>query len=212
MLAINSCVIDSSFDCQAIEAQQQPPAQLLVDRVMPIADRRLRHLRDQRLGIAQQQMHRRTEAPELALEQFGLEPHAVPRALHDGAAGRGVAAHEQRNAEDAFVAHDGDFGRRAVLHDVEQRHDGRGREIDVAQLRPRFVEDLAELHGNWLEMRDEPLVVALRQRGEKMIPAGTGTGRRRRALAAVGPRGRRASGGAGGFVGCHPRSVDHFAG
>src|ERR1700676_4042779 len=46
---------------QAIETEQQPPAQLLVDRMMPIAYRRLRHLDDQRLGVAQQKMHRGTE-------------------------------------------------------------------------------------------------------------------------------------------------------
>ena len=44
---------------QPVQAQQQPAAQLLVERVVPVADRRLRHLRDQRLGVAQQQVQHR---------------------------------------------------------------------------------------------------------------------------------------------------------
>jgi hypothetical protein len=40
---------------EAIERQQQPAAQLLVHRVMAIAHRGLRHLRDQGLRVAQQQ-------------------------------------------------------------------------------------------------------------------------------------------------------------
>jgi hypothetical protein len=39
---------------QAVDTEQQPPAQLLVDRVVPVANGSLGHLRDQRLGIAQQ--------------------------------------------------------------------------------------------------------------------------------------------------------------
>jgi hypothetical protein len=41
---------------QAVEAQQQPAAELLVERMMPVAHRRLRHLGQQGLGVAQQQM------------------------------------------------------------------------------------------------------------------------------------------------------------
>jgi hypothetical protein len=44
MLAINSCVIESSFDAKTIQAEQQPSAQLLIDRMVPIADRGLCHL------------------------------------------------------------------------------------------------------------------------------------------------------------------------
>src|SRR6202521_59477 len=92
---------------QTIEAQQQPSAQLLVDRMMPIAYRRLRHLGDQRLGVAQQEVHGRAETPELILEQSGLEPESMPGALHHRAAGRGLAAHEQGYAENTLVTYDG---------------------------------------------------------------------------------------------------------
>src|ERR1700738_2187279 len=126
--------------------------------MMPVAYRRLRHLGDERLGVAQQKMHGRSETPELILEQFGLEPESVPRALHHRAAGRGLAAHEQGYAENTLVTYDSDFSGRAILHDVEQRKDGGGGEIDVAQLDPGFIENLAELHRYQFEMGCEPLV------------------------------------------------------
>ena len=49
---------------QTIQAQQQPAAQLLVERMMAVADRGLRHLRDQRLRVAQQQVQQRAGAVE----------------------------------------------------------------------------------------------------------------------------------------------------
>ena len=41
---------------QAVQAEQQPPAQLLVQRVVAVAHGRLGHLRNQGLGVAQQQV------------------------------------------------------------------------------------------------------------------------------------------------------------
>jgi hypothetical protein len=46
--------MDSSLDSKTIQAEQQPAVQLLVDQMVPIANSRLRHLGDQRLGVAQQ--------------------------------------------------------------------------------------------------------------------------------------------------------------
>ena len=54
-------------------------------------------------------MEHRPEALELVFQNLGLQPVAVTCALHDGAAGRGFTAHEQRYAEDALVADDGDL-------------------------------------------------------------------------------------------------------
>ena len=70
MFAISSWVIASSLRRQPVQAQQQPAAQLLLDRMMPVADRGLRHLRDQRLRVAQQQVLHRAAALELLLEQL----------------------------------------------------------------------------------------------------------------------------------------------
>ncbi|MNR17658.1 hypothetical protein D3C85_1343360 [compost metagenome] len=53
---------------QAIERQQQPAAQLLVDGVVAVAHCRLGHLRDQGLGVAQHQQQHFFMAVELVLE------------------------------------------------------------------------------------------------------------------------------------------------
>jgi hypothetical protein len=52
------------------------------------------------------------------------------------AAGRGFAPHEQGDADDALVAHHGDFRRGAILHDVEQGDDGIDGEIGVMRRMP----------------------------------------------------------------------------
>ena len=137
MLAISSCVIVSEFDGQPVQAQQQRAAQLLLHRVVPVADGGLRHLRDQRLGVAQQQAHHRAGAAEFLLQQLRLQAVAVAGAAHHGAAGRGVAAHEHRDAHHALVADHGDFGGCAVLQHIQQGNDAGGREIHVlASARP----------------------------------------------------------------------------
>ena len=120
--------------------------------MVPIAHGRLRHLGDQCLGVSQQKVHRRPEAPELILQQFGLEPESIPGALHHRAAGRGLAAHEQGNAEDTLVTYDSDLSGCAIFHDVQQRKDGSGREIDIPQLDTGFIKDFAEIHRHQFQM------------------------------------------------------------
>ena len=107
---------------QTIQAQQQPTAQLLVKRVVAIANRRLRHLRDQRLRVPQQQVQH-WRSVELFLDRPGLQLETMAGALNHRAAGRGFTAHEQRDSHQPFVPHHGDLGRRAVLHHVEERND-----------------------------------------------------------------------------------------
>ena len=51
---------------------------------------------------------------ELFLEFLSDQPVSVASALHDRAAGRSFAAHKQRDADEAVVAHHGNFRRRAV--------------------------------------------------------------------------------------------------
>jgi len=99
---------------QPVQAEQQPAAELLVERVMAVADSRLRHLRDECLGVAQHEVQHRCPL-ELVLHGCRRQPEAFARTLHDSAARRRLAAHEERDADDAFVAHDGDLGRRTVL-------------------------------------------------------------------------------------------------
>jgi hypothetical protein len=78
----------------------------------------------------------------------------MPGTLHHRPAGRGVAAHEQGDADDAVVAHDGDLGRSAVGHDVQQRDDRIDREIHVAQYAtPDSYMRLAQRQGHQCQIR-----------------------------------------------------------
>jgi Predicted Zn-dependent protease (DUF2268) len=80
---------------QPIQAQQQPTAELLIQRMMPITRGRLRHLRNQGLRVAQHQVQHRSAARELGLHDFGIETATGSGTLHHGTAGGGFPAHEQ---------------------------------------------------------------------------------------------------------------------
>jgi hypothetical protein len=142
---------------------------LLLDRVEAVADGRLRHLRHQRLRVAQQQPLERAAPRELLPEHLRLHPEGVPGALHDGAVGHGVAAHEERDADQALATRHAHLGRGAVLHQVEERDDGGGGEIDVALPPAGLVDDLAEREGDAPEVRPEPLKLLLGEPGEQPI-------------------------------------------
>ena len=120
--------------------------------MVPIAHCGLGHLCYQRLGVAQEQMHHRTEAREFLLKQLRLEADAIAGTLHDSVAGRRLTTHEQRYPEHALVADDSDFRGRTVFHDVEQGNDRRGRKIDMPQMTTRFVEHLAQRHRDQFEV------------------------------------------------------------
>ena len=62
---------------QAVQAQQQPAAQLLVERMMAVTHRCLRHLRDQRLGIAKQKARDRAESLKLIFHELRLPTTAI---------------------------------------------------------------------------------------------------------------------------------------
>ena len=139
---------------------------------MAVAYRRLRHLGQQRLGVAQQQALHRTGVEELVLQQRPFQPVAVAGALHDRAAGRGFAAHEQGNTDDSLVADDGDFGRSAIRHDVEQGNDGGGGKIDVAHLAAGLIKRLGERHRDQFQIGQDASVLVRRQGGKKVVLAG----------------------------------------
>jgi hypothetical protein len=86
---------------QPIQRQQQPATQLLIDRAMAIAYRRLRHLGNQCLGIAQQQKLQLGMAVKLVLEHLPGQTPRVAGALHQRQARGALAAHEQGNADHA---------------------------------------------------------------------------------------------------------------
>ncbi len=88
--------------------------------MVPVAHGGLRHLRYQRLRIAQRQMLQMTAQREFPLQNTRPDPIAFARALHDRPAGSAFASHEQRNAHQPFVAGNRDFRRCAAFHHVEQ--------------------------------------------------------------------------------------------
>ena len=85
---------------------------------------------------------------------------------------RGLATHEQGDADDALVADHGDFGRCAVFHDVEQRHDGGGGEIDVAHRNTGFANGVAQRHRDQFQMGEQARIFVRREGGEQVILAG----------------------------------------
>ncbi len=96
-----------------VESEQQPAAQLLLHRMVPVADRRLGHLRHQRLRVAQQQLLQQAGAIELLPEHAGRQPIGMSGRLHHGRTRGGAATHEQRDADHAFVADPGGLRHRA---------------------------------------------------------------------------------------------------
>jgi hypothetical protein len=90
---------------QPIQGEQQSAAELLVETVVPVADRGLGYLRQQRLRIAQQKTVHLSIAVKLFLDASSQQPKRVAGASYDYAARGGVTAHEQSEAEDAIVTH-----------------------------------------------------------------------------------------------------------
>jgi hypothetical protein len=126
-------------------------------------------LRDQRLRVAQQQSLQQAGTLELLHQYPAIEPVGMARDLHHRRAGRGVAAHEKRDADDALVAHARGFGRCARLHHIMQRDDGGDREIGVLQLSAGLEEDFAERKRKGFQVRLEAIEFRRGQGREKEI-------------------------------------------
>src|SRR5487761_568344 len=99
---------------------------------MAIAHSGLCHLGDERLRVAQEQELHLTIAMELLLEALADQTVSVPRTLHDRPARRGFTAHELRDAYGAVIAPKSALRRGTVVELIQQRHDGVGREINMA--------------------------------------------------------------------------------
>ena len=82
-----------------VEARQQPAAQLLIDRMEPVAQHVLGNLGEQRLGVGQGQPAQAAALVELPAQHLG--PHAVglARALHDDPVVGRLAAQHQGDAD-----------------------------------------------------------------------------------------------------------------
>ena len=114
-------------------------------------------------------------AVELILEPLPWQPVGRTRALHDRPARRALPAHEQRDADQALVAHHRDLGRCAVLHHVQQRDDGVGRKIDVAQRVARLIQDFAERQSASSRWGEQPVLYVQARGGQEMVLLGIGS-------------------------------------
>jgi hypothetical protein len=103
-----------------IEREQQPATELLQQRMVAIAHRRLRHLSQDRLRVAKQQPQQQPEAIELLHQQSRRQLVAVARGLHQRPARSRLATHEKRDAEHPFPADAGYFRGGAVLRQIVQ--------------------------------------------------------------------------------------------
>ena len=165
---------DQGFGGQTVQPQQEAAAQLLVDRVVAVADRRLRHLGDHGLGVAQQNFEHRATAVDLVLDRLRTQPVGLSRVLHHRLAGRGAAAHEDRNPDHAVVAHHRDLGRPAVQRQVQQRDYCRTRKIHIRRCSARIAEHLAHRQVHQFEL------------GQPAFPFGIGQQRKQLVLARIG--------------------------
>jgi hypothetical protein len=154
---------------QPIQAQQQPAAQLLIEGMMPIAYRGLRHLRDESLGVSQQQVKSRPSLIEFRFHEGRPQPTSQPRALHNCAAGGGFTPHEKRHTHDAFVSDDRNLRGCAVFHDVEQGDDCGDGKIDVVERDAGLVHHFTEWHIDALEQGCPTAPFLGRQCGQEMI-------------------------------------------
>jgi hypothetical protein len=97
-------------------------------------------LRDQRLGVAEQQTRQRAVVLELVLQPIRPQPITVAGAQHHRPAGRASAAKECCDADHAFVARDREFGGRPTRCHLEPGNDAGGDEIQVSFAVPGIVD------------------------------------------------------------------------
>src|SRR6185369_11264377 len=90
-------------------------------------------------------------------------------ALHHGPVGRGLAPHEQRDADHPFASDYGELRRVAALRDVQQRDDALDREEHVLQVPARLIQRGAERQLYQLELRQQALIIRWGQRGEQVV-------------------------------------------
>ena len=149
--------------------------------MVPIAHRRLRHLRDQRLRIAQQQAC--CTGPARRNSSLSILPGSaigVAGALNDGAARGRLAAHEQRDTDDALVADDRRSRptRHPPSHTAGRRWRSSGSRRAATRL-PDSYRTCAERHRHYRDAFADARQFVRGQGGEQLISAAVRRGRAR---------------------------------
>jgi hypothetical protein len=117
-----------------VHAEQQAPAQLLIDRVIAVADRGLSDLRIHGIHKWPNDFEHRAGATDLILHNRSAYSLPLPATLDPCLNGLSTATHERQQAHDTLVSDDRDLTGLAVAHHAQQRHDRGHRAIDVRGL------------------------------------------------------------------------------
>ncbi|MOA52787.1 hypothetical protein D3C78_1761410 [compost metagenome] len=76
---------------------------------MTVADGRLRHLRDQCLGVAQHQQQQLAMAIEFVFETLPRQAVGISGTLHNCTTWRAFTAHEHRDTDQPLIAYHGNL-------------------------------------------------------------------------------------------------------
>ncbi len=135
-----------------------------------VAGSRLRDLREQRVGVAKQQVLKHSAPVELFSERLHGHPHSIARNLYDGPVGRCIRSEERLDAHHSFVTHNARFDARAVFHSREQRDEGvLMEEIDVPDVFTKFIKRFAASERDKLQVLNKSLELLLSQCGQKSV-------------------------------------------
>ena len=141
-----------------VETEEQPAAQLLIHRVVPVAENILGNLGEQGLGIAQGQPMQAHALVELPAQHFGPQAIGLPRTLHHHLVIGCLSPQNQGDANHAVLAGHRHLGGRAVFGGGDQGEDTGGGKVRKRKGVTRLIQHAA------CRQRDEFQVV--RQPGQ----------------------------------------------
>src|ERR1700683_1788158 len=121
--------------------------------MVTIAYRCLRHLGDQTLGIAKQEMHHGSAPLEFLQHETSRYPKTLASTLDECPARRRATAHDKWQTDNAFVPDDRDLRRGAAVHHVQERNNRRGWKVHMRHFTTGFVDHRAKRHVRGFKIR-----------------------------------------------------------
>jgi len=152
-----------------VETEEQPAAQLLIDRVVPVAENVLGDLGQQRLGVTQRQTVQARALVHLPTQHFGPQAVSLPRTLHDDLVIARLAAQHQGDADHAVPAGHCHLGSRTVLGGGNQRKDAGSGKVRENQIVARLVQRVAYLNLDPFKIAGQPREILRRQRRKNPV-------------------------------------------
>jgi len=135
------------------------------------ADGVLRHLGEQGIRVAHEQLGQGAALVEGVAQALRLQAVTVAGALDHGRA-HGALVGQQRGADDALVADHGDFRGGAVFHHVQQGDDGRGGKISVVERAAIVEQFFAERQFNEFQVFKQGFEGVAGQGGQQFVLLG----------------------------------------